>query len=116
MKLSGTLPETPAGSLPVYMEWISFSRIGKDLSWSLEKAMPGFVSASNTQMGLMSNSPICIRASSAARKTASIFSDGLISANRVDFGHCSIWTSAHSSRYPKSLPILIIKSLSPTSL
>ena len=47
------------------------------------KGDTGFVSASNTQMGLMSNSPICIRASSAARKTASIFSDGLISANRV---------------------------------
>jgi len=51
------------------MEWISLSRMGKDLSWSLEKATPGFVSANSTQMGLMSNSPNWIRASSAARKT-----------------------------------------------
>lgn len=59
--------------------------MGKDLSWSLEKATPGFASANSTQMGLMSNSPNWIRASSAARKTASIRSEGLISDNWVDF-------------------------------
>ena len=79
----------PDGSL-LYMERISFSSMGKDLSWSLEKATPGFARAANTHIGLISNSPSSMRTSSAARNRLPIFSEGLISDSWVDFGHCSI--------------------------
>ena len=94
----------------------SFSRIGKDFSWSTENPISGRASAAKVQIGVISSNPSLRRTLSASSNTFEILLSGSISPTPESFSHSSMRISAHSSTYEESFPMEVMKAPSPTSL